>query len=324
MNRMTDMSTMQRKARPPDKAVRPVAPSPARLWRRAAVHGLSKTAGLAARIEEVEFRAATPEDLAGMVDAGTMIALLEGPAGFALALLDAEGLAALIEAQTMGRVLRRPLDGRSPSGIDAAMIADPLDRVLDAHDRLLTELAGPAAAPARGAAISDGSDVPGYRYATHLTQSRQIAVALADAPHVLVTIALEFGEGARRGTLHLAFPDAPDAEAAVASGDWHARMEASVMQAEVPLRAVLARVRKPIHEVTGLAVGDLLVLPRTALDHVKMTAAGGVTVVEARLGRSGPSKAVRLFPAHPPGRHAFDTTGPTALPPRDAGTAAEP
>ncbi len=318
---MNASPVLRRKTRP--AAVATDAPSPARLWRRSVVHGLARIAGLTAAVEDVGFDAGGPETLPALVGEGALVALLEGPAGFALAILDAEVMAALVEVQTLGRVLSRPVAPRAPTSIDAAMITDPLDRMLAAHD-LLVEGGGsapeaPKPKPAgKGAGQGTGSGAEtdatsaddetwqgprnaGFRYATQIKRVDQITPALADVQHHTVRFDLDLGSGARRGAIVLAFPEPPDARAGPSGGraadvEWSDSIEATVMQTEMPLRAALGRLHRPIQDVTALQVGDILALPRMSLDQVRLTTPGGDTLAMGRLGRTGSVKAVRIDP----------------------------
>lgn len=315
---MNASPVLRRKTRPAPVATD--APSPARLWRRSVVHGLARITGLTAAVEDVRFDVGGPETLPELAGEGALVALLEGPAGFALAVVDADVMAALVEVQTLGRVLRRPVTPRAPTSIDAAMVTEPLDRMLAAHDLLVDGGAAAAAGgpgPKTSGKVKGGGtdpDVPadddetwqgprnaGFRYATQIKRVDQIAAALADVQHHTVRFDLDLGSGARRGAIVLAFPEPPDTRSGPAGGpgadeEWSDRIHSTVMQTEMPLRAALGRLHRPIQDVTALQVGDILALPRMSLDQVRLTTPGGDTLAMGRLGRTGSVKAVRIDP----------------------------
>lgn len=282
-------STLRRKIGTAPKA--PAAPSltPARVWRRAFVHGLARALDLEARVVDVGLAACRPEDVD--VPEGAMIALLDGNIGYGVAVLDMQSVGALIEQQIAGRVARRTVPPRAVTATDAVMIADPLDRILAAHQTLAAELPG--------AGLSSG-----FRFAMRLPEARQIPLSLTDGVHDRVTIDWEPGDTGRTARMDVLLPRPaprlPSGQEANESALWRAQFGDSVRAAEVTLTARLAVMKLQIATVTQMAPGDVLTVPRRTLGAVKLCDGRGNVVAEGRLGQSEGRKAVRLETAAAP------------------------
>lgn len=282
---MSDLTPMRRKIGAQRAGDAPPPLCPQRVWRRAVTHGLTRGAGLAVRIDAVTEARLQPEAAPVLAGEGALVALLDGPGGYGLAILTAPLVASIIEMQTLGRVLKRAPVPRAVTATDAAMVADPLDHVLKAHDALVAEV------PQLGLAA-------GYRFATHITDLREIVLTLADSAHDHTALTMALGpDAAREGQLHLVLPRAMEAAtSAGADTSWSSRIEARLLGSEVVVRAELARLSLPVHAVQGLATGEMLTLPRSALGAVRIVSATGAVLAEGRLGQSAGRKAVRLGP----------------------------
>ena len=264
-------------------AATPGAMTPRRAWRRALVHGLAEAIKLPVVVKDVDLAARQPEAVGALAGEHDLILLLEGPMGFGVALLDPAALSSIIEAQTMGRVLTRSPVERPPTVTDASMAADPLDRVLSLFDEFSTQVEGEVLAT-------------GFRYATRLKDPRTIALSLSDVPHTTVRIEAGYGDHGRPGVVQVILPVAPLAADEPQEGGetWGQRLEGQLMESEVPLVAVLARLRMSIGSVADWAPGQLLALPEDCLSSLEVMSQTGTILAGGRLGRAGPNKAVRL------------------------------
>ena len=221
-----------------------------------------------------------------------LILLLEGPRGaVGLMILDADMLAGLIEAQTLGKVTAQPVLPRKPTRTDAAMMVDWVDNVLAGlEDQLLTE--------------EDLVWTDGFRYSSHLDEPRPLALLLEDTSYKVLTGEADLA-ATRRGQLVLALPAdghgrRPQRMAAPVVHDPQdgARFTTSlgeqVLEAEVVVQGVLTRLSLPLSQLLGLKVGDLLPLSHAALDRIELTGLDGRSRGQGKLGQSRGMRAIRL------------------------------
>jgi flagellar motor switch protein FliM len=286
MTKGTDPAVLRRKAGAarPNAAPPPDAMTWERAWRLACERSLSHAIGLSCRVRSVNATACPAPEIAGLVEEGDLPLLLEGASGFGAAVLDVQLMAAMIEAQTMGRVLGRPAAPRPVTRTDAALIADPLDRLLGAFEE-------------RAAGLGEAATAAGLRYATLASSAEAMALALPDAEHALSEIVMSVGEGERTGRLRILLPvrpPAPEIEKVGPDADWSDTLARSLLASHTVLTAVLARHRMPADRVTRLAPGDLVPLAPQALSQVALTGCTGRVAARGRLGQSGGMKAILL------------------------------
>ncbi|MDH3262370.1 MAG: FliM/FliN family flagellar motor switch protein [Paracoccaceae bacterium] len=259
-------------------------------FRRAAEEELA----LAVTTAEAREQRATPAEILEGLPEHAFLAVLIGPEdGAGLLALDPGAMAAVIEMRTMGRVSARQPTPRRPTKTDAAMVADLIDRVLSEFEAPLLE-------------TEDARWAAGWRYQLFLPEPRPLSVVLEDAKHRVLEATILFGAAAKEGRAILVLPatgrgrpvrPVPPPEESVAAetaATWQVALGDAVESAEATLDAVLGRVRLPLNELAALAPGDRLALPITALGAVRLVAAGGTTVAEARLGQTGGLRAVKI------------------------------
>lgn len=283
---MTDLSPLRRKI---GSATEPKAPlvTPERLWTRSVTYALTRRFGMPVAVPRAECQPIMPETCASLVEEGMMFVLLDGPAGYGLALVEPEVTVALTEQQTLGRVGRRPVARRAPTLTDASMMAEPLDQIFRMHEGMAAELPSPR-------------PVSGFRYATRIVEAREFVLHLDDSVHDHWTIEMTLGEGgARTGVLHLVLPrEAPVEEGckdvAGAKETWSRKMEARVLWSEFAVTAELGRLTLPAASIRKLKAGDTLTLPRSTIGAVRLVGPNGSKVFAGRLGQSAGRKAVRI------------------------------
>ncbi len=209
---------------------------------------------------------------------------IRGPdGGEGLAVLCPQAVAAVLEAQLMGKVLSQEAADRKPTGTDAIMAAGLLDQVLIHFSSYAAECPDPL-------------PVAGYLSGTTLADARAAVLTLEDADHLQFNLTLDIGSGAKTARLRLLFPVESPYGAKGASGGaaWRESFQRTVLSSSADLEAVLCRMTLPLAELSALQPGDLLPLGRASLDGVQLTGPDGGTVQTVRLGRSGPMRAVRL------------------------------
>lgn len=216
------------------------------------------------------------------------LAMLEGPGACGgLMALSPDVLAAMIEQQTMGRVLAQPAVPRRPTRTDAAMVAGVVDAALDGL----------------GSGLATDPDLVwagDYHYASFLEEARPLGLLLEDADFRVLRAEVLLGEGAKTGQILLALPakgrgrgPAVLAPPTPEAGNFTADLGEQVMASDALLEAVLYRLTIPLSAVMGLAEGDLVPLPMAALDTITFEASGR-RVAEGKLGQNRGMRAVRL------------------------------
>ncbi len=246
------------------------------------------TAGLVLRATGVAETRVTLSALDGQVDDHDLLAIAEGPdSRFGLLIADPDLIAAVIEMQTIGRVLPMPAPPRAATRTDAAMCADFFDQVLEVFETELTQANLPVAALCGG-----------FRFAVQLDDYRAVSMTLPDIAYRRFQATLDLGAGSKQGTLSLllpfdaSLPQPPSEIGAEQQGDTDAPRV--ILTARVDLHAVLHRVRMSLDEVTGLAPGATLSLSRDALGAVDLEDMSGQVRATCRLGQAAGQRALRL------------------------------
>lgn len=226
--------------------------------------------------------------LAALPDHG-LLALLEDAAGLLGAIALGPGLVdALVEVQTTGRVETTEGPVRPVTRIDEALARDFVDLALAALGRELTGIPG-RDWPAR------------LSYANRIKDRGQVGLLLPEGRYRLLSADVGFEGVTRRALVRLVLPLAP-ATAATDPGHlapppdpaWVAARTRILDTLELPLEAVLLRLRRPLAEVQGLAPGDLLRFDATDLQAVTLETGGGRALAKGRLGRKGGRRAICL------------------------------
>ncbi|MEO5613685.1 MAG: FliM/FliN family flagellar motor switch protein [Cypionkella sp.] len=230
-----------------------------------------------------------------------LIAVLQGPAeGLGLLILPPPVLAAMIEAQTLGKVSTSPLASRKPTRTDAAMVAPTLDAALEGLEQALVQEA-------------DLHWAGGFRYASFLDDPRPLGLLLEDIDYRVLTAELSLGLGARQGAVILALPAegkgvmpavaVSGPEIAAQSGLAFAQALAEqVEETACVLDAVVSRVSLPLNRVMALKVGEMIPLPRASIDRIQFEGMDGRRLTEGRLGQNRGMRAIRLTSGEVPPR----------------------
>lgn len=276
-------SVMRRKAgagRPPPEIGRM---TPARMLRSAIAQAAEDSLGLIAKVLRVDERRTSLTAFAESLPENALLILCEGPEDqFAMVVLDAECMAALIEVQTTGRVIPSPANPRAPTRTDALLAADFIDLVLELFETGAAEAELPLAAA-----------IAGYRYALPLADTRAMLMTLVDAPYRLFEMQIDLGEGAKEGQMIILMPLETARPAAGASNAaWQQDLFEAVKGTHVELQAVLARKRMSLREVSQLCVGATITLPREVVSRVQIEGLDGAGVSFGRLGQSGGFRAI--------------------------------
>jgi flagellar motor switch protein FliM len=264
----------------------------ARAWRVAFARAARECIGLDMAVPVLRDDRRSLGELLDLVPDRALLAVLEGPEqGLGLLALSAEVLAAVIEVQTIGRVPATAPVPRRPTRTDAAMSVRLVDAALSMLETAL-------------ATSPDLTWTAGFRYASFLEETRPLGLLLEDVPFRVLSCEVSMADGARDGRVLLALPaegrgprpadPPPQGETPVTAQAWQAGLNGAVLGAEVPLDAVIARLRLPLGEAMSLEPGVLLPLRDGRLDGVTLVAPGGESVATGKLGQHRGMRALKL------------------------------
>lgn len=223
-----------------------------------------------------------------------LVAVLEAGGLRGLLALDAGLIDALVEVQTTGRVEAISLPPRGVTRIDEALARDFIDLALAAFAR---ETAGLA-----------GRDWPDrMSYGSRVKDRGQITLLLPEASYMVIAAEVGFDGVERHARCVMALPvdpgkakgATPDAARPPDPG-WVAARARLIDTLRLPLDVVLMRVTRPLSEVQGLSVGDLLPFGPADLQEVALETGEGRVLAHGRLGKLGGRRAICLPPAPVP------------------------
>jgi len=285
MGETTQLSTLQRKAGAGRGESESAGMTPAKALRLALSKAAQDELSLALRVQGVaESRVNQPGLLAALSD-DLLLLLLEGPqGGLGIAALDIQAMAALIEVQTMGQVLKSPATPRRATATDSAMCEPLLGRALQEFEG---HLAGSAAE--RWAA--------GFRFGERIENVRLLGLRIEETDYRLFRISLDMADGAKRGDLLLALPAdgcAQRKDGADGGHSWAQMLQKTVQASHAELLAVLHRMQVPLADATAYKTGDLVPVPQSAIAEVQLEGADGRIVGRARLGQQNGYRALRI------------------------------
>ncbi|MCC5993468.1 MAG: FliM/FliN family flagellar motor switch protein [Rhodobacteraceae bacterium] len=264
--------------------------------------GFSATASAAA------LRPASLAEIVDLAEPGMFLAMLDGQQEqLGLAMLCPTLMGALLEVTTTGQLWEddvAPETPRKPTPTDAVLIAPVVDALL-----------GQIAARLEGRAECDL--FAGFGYGSFLDDPRPLGLVLEDIPYRLAQFDIAIGAAGRQGQCWLFLPErAPAAKHAQGhdssepAPNWSERLEAAVHDSAVQLDAVLYRVRISLSELGQLSQGDVLCLPDSALEALRLETLDGQVLARARLGQTHGHRAVRMTSAPGSAEHPADASPP--------------
>lgn len=234
-----------------------------------------------------ETRTATKPVFEGKDDT-TLLLLLETPdRGPGAALLDAALIGALVQQQTMGKVLEIPegAPARRATRTDAALVAPFLDS--------LFERAGP---------LPDTEDhvrmLTGLRFGAEITSIRLLDMALDESEYTHFSLTIDVDGGVRQGKMELLLPplSAVDEFSSGSGGttDDPKTLEPIVMSLTAQLRVALCRLRLPFAELAKLKPGDEIALPDGVMENSEILTVAGRKIGQGKLGQVQGRRAIRM------------------------------
>ncbi len=270
------------------RKIRPRTPSPAAMTEmRALTLAVAQAAeamlGVSVRAEDLQTDELTGDEIAARLPDPGLMMRLEGPMGrTGICALCAEGLSAVSEAATLGRVSPEVTSPRRGTATDGILAQGFIDRIFT------------GLAPRLGQ-LDDPPPFGGFAWNGVFPGAHGAALSLADGPHVLWQCRLVFGEAARAAQMTLVVPRVQLQGARIGDiRDWAQKWRPQILSAEACITAELATLTWPAGGLSDLEPGQVIELPRARLDRITLRAPGRMRVGHARLGRIGGLRAVRI------------------------------
>lgn len=202
-----------------------------------------------------------------------------------IAIPDAALLSGLIEIQTMGEVSAHLPIKRQPTRTDASMVEPFIDSVLGEFVQQLTDL-------------EELPHYQGFSYFRLVEDQRHLPLILAECDYTSFDISMELGQVFKPAKLLLSFPklmlEENVANELEQSKKWSADLEAGVMGASVDIDVTLHRFSMPLDEVSKLAVGFEVPIPREAIHTLQVEGSDGLVVAEGKLGQVNGHRAIKF------------------------------
>lgn len=277
---------LRRMATPPPAEPENVPITSSRAVRMAITRAADKTHDMVVSVNSLQEEVMSLEDLLGSLGPDLMLlAMMTGGQMMGIAAIGGELRAALMELQTVGRVLDNPAEDRGPTNTDARM-SEPM---LNAFLKHLQDTA-----------VQTPLDGWGHDFAVgeKIGSTRAAGLLLEDAAYHVIRMSLDLGVGGRMSDLSIALPHRERSAGKVVkpetSGNWDEQFKAVIDGSPARLTAMLHRFKLPLYQAENLHVGQILPLPGCTVSSVKLLACDGRRVATARLGQSGGMRAVRI------------------------------
>jgi flagellar motor switch protein FliM len=228
---------------------------------------------------------------------------VDGVANSAAFHMDAELVSHVIDLSLGGDpAIDSSYPDRMPTLIDLAMCGRFANAVLEAFGRAV-------------ATVCRGKSLGLMRVTRFETTPQMANIAPERSEVLIINQRVEVGESTRNGFFELVLPLSvvdpikPDlmqhfgSPSALNSDLWEAHLRRSLMNADLPLDAVIDSQRVPLSVLSRMRVGDVVKLSQNAIDEVELVIrvkGGKRTLANCRLGAKGNLKAVKLLgePSH--------------------------
>lgn len=256
----------------------------------------------------------TAEDIAEALQQDGLRMVFDGPdrqrAGI---IIDGNLVAALIQQQTMGKVLPDTSNSPRPlTATDAAVCSPFLEAVLK-QAALMPE------------SPEDSAVISGYRFGVFAENARLMGMALDAQDYDLVHIDLDIAGGVRQGHVLLCMPQkelaAPSASASLdtvadeetvhsGQGTVAPLLSETVLNLNAEVRISLATCKMSLRRLGELKEGSVLELGNVSFDRVAVQTLAGQTVARGILGQLDGQRAVQVQPARKGPMPVFEADTP--------------
>jgi len=286
MTNSTHSSILRRKAGQNDQTAADSPLTSSRAVRSALAKSANDSVGLSLTVNSVIEDIVSIDDLLDQLDEGLMLVGLQCEGRVVgLVALDIQMRSAVVEIQTMGRLVARQAADRPPTATDKAMCEPVLSALLGALPTAVT-----------------GTDfdgwVDGLSLGGMIESTRAAGLTLDDCSYRALRMTVDLGVADREACLVLALPVVTAEEDVLPEPkqpvDWATALHATVSAAPATLDAVLHRFKISIGRVQSLKVGQLIPLPGCTVNSVRLIAPGGRAVASAKLGQAGGMRALRI------------------------------
>ena len=217
------------------------------------------------------------------LDNESLLILLEGQNGEPGALaMDMQVMAGLVEFQTLGQVVPKPVTDRVPTKVDAALITPFLEDALMRYVRMLAE---EGEAPYW---------LQHYKFGAMMQDTRTLSLAMTAQDYQMFVLDVKLERGKKTGTMALLFPDVqvlvnePEDDAETDAE----KFQNGVKEASTVLNAVVGKISLPIAQIQALQAGDTLPLSEEAMQNATLEALTGEEIAEVRIGQLNGMRAV--------------------------------
>jgi len=217
------------------------------------------------------------------LDNESLLILLEGQNGEPGALaMDMQVMAGLVEFQTLGQVVPKPVTDRVPTKVDAALITPFLEDALMRYVRMLAE---EGEAPYW---------LQHYKFGAMMQDTRTLSLAMTAQDYQMFVLDVKLERGKKTGTMALLFPDVqvlvnePEEDAETDAE----KFQNGVKEASTVLNAVVGKISLPIAQIQALQAGDTLPLSEEAMQNATLEALTGDEIAEVRIGQLNGMRAV--------------------------------
>ncbi|MDO5529748.1 MAG: hypothetical protein Q4F71_10125 [Paracoccus sp. (in: a-proteobacteria)] len=274
----------------------PPAASPRRAVSIAVGRAAQRACGLAVLPGAVELPRVTLAEIPDLLPTQPLLIVVEGSGErLGLVALCRSLVAAIIEMNSMGRVSPAEPRERRPTRTDAAICAEFVNAALC---ELGVELA----------AVAPGLGAESYRYASFIEDPGPVELMLDDAAYRAVDFTMRVGKGGlREARLFVMLPEPAEALGlpmagkarhtdAGQSAPARPNLAAALRAAPLDLGAVLHRQQATLGQLRRIAAeGGDLALHGAALEMVRIEAADGSVLFNARLGELRGAPALRVL-----------------------------
>lgn len=286
MTESTHATLLRRMTRSQDAEVAENPLTSSRAVRLALTKAANDTVGLVLTISSVaEDVSGLDAMLDGLPDGLMLMGLHRQDRLVGLIALDMQMRAAVLEMETMGVLSPQTVDDRAPTRTDKMMCDPMIAGFLSAFPQAVR-----------------GTDFDGWGdHVTHedrIADTRTAGLLLDDCPYRVVQMNVQLGPADRQGLLLMALPLVEDLQTitppVATQSDWGVDFPKAVQDAPATITAVLHRFKLPLVTARALQVGTILPLTGCSVTSVRLLAADGQEVAQAKLGQSGGMRAVRL------------------------------
>ncbi|SFE79468.1 FliM/FliN family flagellar motor switch protein [Shimia marina] len=259
------------------------AMTPSKAMRLGMALAAEKGLGLALDVTKVSHTTLPHRALQATLDETSLLAILEGQNGEPGALaVDMQVLAGLVEHQTLGQVVEKPITERVPTRVDAALITPFMEDALMRYVRMVGEEGEPP------------KWLQHYKFGAMIMDTRTLSLAMTAQDYHMFVLDVSLDRGKKAGTMALIFPDIEVYMAEPEEDDATdiEKFQGNVKQATTTLNAVIGKVKMPIAAIQGLQVGEILALPDDPMRTAKLEAVNGEEIAEVRIGQLDGMRAV--------------------------------